>query len=215
MNKSNRLYLTSWKRWVVVQNRLQKMPWLWLSQQQQQQQQGPTIMEDTENYDDDDDDDEEVQNKKPPSILKKRKRIDEEKKDETSSIEEGDKKPPANNEKKVRYDIDDDNEEEEEDDDGLPDVEIGDNDDIISQIPMGKQAAKMMIAFGDGPNPNPEALSLALLGTRRVLQIAIMDARKVRRRLQQHFQDAQNSLNAYSSKTLRKRGKTRRVTTAW
>jgi hypothetical protein len=73
-------------------------------------------------------------------------------------------------------------------------------DDMIAQIPMGTEAAKMMTTFGDGPRPNPGALQAALLGTRRALQMAIMDARKVRRRLQQDFKKAQNSVTQHSSK---------------
>jgi hypothetical protein len=67
--------------------------------------------------------------------------------------------------------------------------------DTLEQIPMGAQAAKMMTTFGDGPTPIPEALEAALLGTRKTLQVAIMDARKVRRRLQHEFLDAQSSVD--------------------
>ncbi|OEU19267.1 hypothetical protein FRACYDRAFT_235317 [Fragilariopsis cylindrus CCMP1102] len=65
---------------------------------------------------------------------------------------------------------------------------------------MGKEAAKMMTAFGDGPYPDPSVLEQALLGTRKALQVSIMDARKVRRRLQQEFQDARNIVLNYNPK---------------
>mmetsp|Transcript_32816 Transcript_32816/g.77395 ORF Transcript_32816/g.77395 Transcript_32816/m.77395 type:complete len:665 (-) Transcript_32816:3932-5926(-) len=64
----------------------------------------------------------------------------------------------------------------------------------IAEIPMGSEAAKMMTTFGDGSRPDPEALKLALMGTRRALQISIMDARKVRRRLQADYREAQSVL---------------------
>jgi len=62
---------------------------------------------------------------------------------------------------------------------------------LISEIPMGTEAAKMMTTFGDGPQPDPNALTLALMGTRKALQVSIMDARKVRRRLQAEYREAQ------------------------
>jgi len=70
--------------------------------------------------------------------------------------------------------------------------------DIVSQIPMGKEAGKMMTAFGDGPYPVPPALEKALLGTRKALQVSIMDARKVRRRLQKEYQEARATVLAYN-----------------
>ena len=70
--------------------------------------------------------------------------------------------------------------------------------DAISQIPMGKEAAKMMTTFGDGPNPLPDPLELALMGTRKALQVSIMDARKVRRRLQKEYREAQSLIKNYN-----------------
>ncbi|KAG7347352.1 hypothetical protein IV203_016057 [Nitzschia inconspicua] len=73
-------------------------------------------------------------------------------------------------------------------------------DDAIGQIPMGWEAAKMMTTFGDGPHPRPDALEAALLGTRKTLQMAIMDARKIRRRLQQDFQKAEVAVDPNARK---------------
>ena len=54
-------------------------------------------------------------------------------------------------------------------------------------IPMGKQGAKMMTAFGDGADPHPEVVSATLLGARRLLQVTIQDARALRRKQKQRF----------------------------
>ena len=72
--------------------------------------------------------------------------------------------------------------------------------DAISQIPMGKEAASMMTTFGDGLNPLPDTLELALMGTRKALQVSIMDARKVRRRLQKDYREAQSIVTKYTPK---------------
>ena len=84
----------------------------------------------------------------------------------------------------------------------IPSSSIFANDDAyrdaISQIPMGKEAAKMMTTFGDGPNPLPDPIELALMGTRKALQVSIMDARKVRRRLQKEYRDAQSVVMRYN-----------------
>jgi hypothetical protein len=65
--------------------------------------------------------------------------------------------------------------------------------DVISQIPLGKEGSKMMTTFGDGPRPIPKSIEAALLGTRKSLQIAIMDARAIRRRAKQNFEEARQS----------------------
>lgn len=65
--------------------------------------------------------------------------------------------------------------------------------DAISQIPLGKEGAKMMTTFGDGTKPIPRAMQAALLGTRKSLQVAIMDARAIRRRAKKTFEDARQS----------------------
>ncbi|CAJ1933567.1 unnamed protein product [Cylindrotheca closterium] len=62
--------------------------------------------------------------------------------------------------------------------------------DKISLIPMGMEGAKMMTTFGDSRSPDPKALEEALLGTRRTLQLAMMDARAIRRKIKKRFDEA-------------------------
>mmetsp|Transcript_7702 Transcript_7702/g.18546 ORF Transcript_7702/g.18546 Transcript_7702/m.18546 type:complete len:524 (-) Transcript_7702:508-2079(-) len=62
--------------------------------------------------------------------------------------------------------------------------------DKISLIPMGIEGAKMMTTFGDSRYPDPNALEEALLGTRRTLQLAMMDARAIRRKIKKRFDEA-------------------------
>ena len=64
------------------------------------------------------------------------------------------------------------------------------NADPLSQIPMGKVGARMMVTFGDGPNPDPEAVRAALHGARRSIQMAIKDARACRRHTRAAFMKA-------------------------
>ena len=52
---------------------------------------------------------------------------------------------------------------------------------VLEQIPLGKMGERMLITFGDGPVPNYEVITAALLGTRLTLQRAILDARALRR----------------------------------
>jgi hypothetical protein len=75
--------------------------------------------------------------------------------------------------------------EDNDDDDKGDDEEV--YQDRISLIPMGKEGAKMMTNFGDGPKPILGALETALLGTRKTFHIAIMDARAIRRRAKKAF----------------------------
>ena len=51
----------------------------------------------------------------------------------------------------------------------------------IENIPLGKMGERMLITFGDGPAPNIDVISSTLLGTRKSLQRAILDARALRR----------------------------------
>lgn len=51
----------------------------------------------------------------------------------------------------------------------------------LEQIPLGRMGERMLITFGDGPVPDFEVISAALLGTRSTLQRAILDARALRR----------------------------------
>jgi hypothetical protein len=61
-------------------------------------------------------------------------------------------------------------------------------------IPLGRQGAKMMVAFGDGPQPTPSVVARTLLACRQCLHAAIRDARHVRRRHQRWYSDAQRHL---------------------
>lgn len=67
---------------------------------------------------------------------------------------------------------------------------IQEEDDIenpLDCIPLGRAGAKMMVTFGDGPHPNPAAVSAALLGARRSLQMGIKDARALRRAQKEEY----------------------------
>ena len=54
-------------------------------------------------------------------------------------------------------------------------------DEALENIPLGKMGERMLITFGDGPRPDLEVISAALLGTRASLHRAILDARALRR----------------------------------
>ena len=54
-------------------------------------------------------------------------------------------------------------------------------EEALENIPLGKMGERMLITFGDGPYPNLEVISAALLGTRASLQRSILDARALRR----------------------------------
>ena len=66
----------------------------------------------------------------------------------------------------------------------------------LSLIPMGKEGAKMMTTFGDGPQPLPETLRAALLGCRQSLQVAVRDARAIRRSSKAMFEQAKKQKRA-------------------
>jgi hypothetical protein len=59
--------------------------------------------------------------------------------------------------------------------------------DPLDQIPLGKAGARMMVTFGDGQKPNPEAVLPALLGARKCLHVAIKDARALRRQQKDEY----------------------------
>eukprot|EP00804_Cyclotella_cryptica_P014289 CCRYP_020759-RA/>CCRYP_020759-RA protein AED:0.05 eAED:0.05 QI:50/1/1/1/0.75/0.6/5/224/554 len=63
-------------------------------------------------------------------------------------------------------------------------------DDSLESIPLGKMGSRMLITFGDGPQPRPEVISAALLGARSSLQRAILDARALHRRLKDQWYHA-------------------------
>ena len=62
---------------------------------------------------------------------------------------------------------------------------------LLEEIPMGKVGSQMMTTFGDGPQPDIDALKLALKGVREALQLMVMDARAVHRKAKVHFVHAQ------------------------
>ena len=63
---------------------------------------------------------------------------------------------------------------------------------LYETIPLGRQGAKMMVVFGDGPCPDPAAVQATLLGTRRSMLVAIQDARHQRRTTQAVYQQAKS-----------------------
>lgn len=62
--------------------------------------------------------------------------------------------------------------------------------DDLSDIPMGIIGGKMMVVFGDGKNPIPDAVAAALQGTRLSLQIVIRNARALYQRHLKERRDA-------------------------
>lgn len=137
----------------------------------------PVILADTEDYDNDDDDEE-------PAAKKMRG---------TSS---------NGNENNCGEDAEDEND---DNNDNNPFDEEAYRDHI-SLIPLGKQGAQMMTTFGDGPRPIPEALSAALMGTRHCLQVAIWDARALRRTTRQTFAQAQQVNRGSGSNLMNSQG---------
>jgi hypothetical protein len=131
------------------------------------------IQIDTNDYDDDDDDDDEV-----------RKNV-------AATVSGKDNDPD--------YQVDDD----EEEDSDTQKANHEKYQEQISLIPMGKEGAKMMTTFGDGPRPIPESLQKALLGTRKSLQIAILDARALRRRAKQTFDQHRQKLSKINVSSLK------------
>jgi hypothetical protein len=171
-----------------------------------EQQPTSSIQGDMGNYDDSSDDDHEVEEKAgaPSSSLKqsqkKKRRIGE------SNNENSGKQNSPNEKYNKSFPV------------SLGFADEDEYRDAVSLIPMGKEAAKMMTTFGDGPHPLPDSLELALMGTRKALQVSIMDARKVRRRLQKDYRDAQSIIMKYNPnkyKTSDKSNPTVAAATAW
>lgn len=71
----------------------------------------------------------------------------------------------------------------------IPDAEYK---ELLEEIPMGKVGAQMMTAFGDGPQPDLDALKAALQATRQALQFSILDARALRRKVQAQYSQAKH-----------------------
>jgi hypothetical protein len=75
---------------------------------------------------------------------------------------------------------------------------------LYSEIPLGSQGARMVTTFGGNPKdptpPPPATVQAVLQGARRMLQVAIQDARHVRRKRQKVYNDAQAVLKAVGRK---------------
>jgi hypothetical protein len=69
------------------------------------------------------------------------------------------------------------------------------NDDPFERFPMGVYGKKMFITFGGGNNPSSEAVEATLLGTRRLLQNAVKDARALRRKLKEEYDHARRLMH--------------------
>jgi hypothetical protein len=72
---------------------------------------------------------------------------------------------------------------------------------IYSEIPLGKQGARMLITFGDGPTPHPETVAACLLGARRMLQVAMQDARYIRHKYMIELEKNAEALESTASLT--------------
>lgn len=127
---------------------------------QTQQQQQPTIDADTGNYDDDDDDSEEEGAKKPAASVRSTRTSLRGTTTTTAKAElpQPQPQPPASKKRKTKA-----------------------SQISYETIPLGRQGAQMMQTFGDGPKPTLVTVTAALQGARRKLQVAIQDARSVRR----------------------------------
>ena len=77
---------------------------------------------------------------------------------------------------------------------------------LYGDIPLGQQGARMMQTFGDGSPPMAESVQATLRGARQMTQVAIQDARHVRRQRKKAFQEAQAVLKAETQR-LKKRPK--------
>ncbi len=70
----------------------------------------------------------------------------------------------------------------------------------LEDIPLGITGAKIMITFGDGPQPNPQACAAALLATRQCIQNAVKDARALRRKMKKEYDKARVAVNLHRAK---------------
>ena len=67
---------------------------------------------------------------------------------------------------------------------------------IYQDIPLGRQGAQMLTTFGDGKRPLPETVRVALLGARRMVQVAVQDARHLRRKRKKAYSAARAAIDA-------------------
>jgi hypothetical protein len=145
----------------------------------------PKIQLDTGNYDDDDDDEEEEE--EDEAVDKATNNSDvKETSVEPSPTKKRKRGRPTNPEKEATRNRK---------------LEESQRKEQYDHIPLGSQGAHMMTAFGDGPNPKPEAVAATLLGARRLLQVTVQDARALRRKATEQFQKAQTDVAKYSKST--------------
>lgn len=67
--------------------------------------------------------------------------------------------------------------------------------ELFSDVPMGPEGKRMLETFGDGPHPKLETVKAALLGTRRCLQVAVKDARALRRKAKREYAKARQAMH--------------------
>jgi len=70
----------------------------------------------------------------------------------------------------------------------------------LDEIPLGRTGGRMMVTFGDGPHPNPNACAAILLATRQCLQNAVKDARALRRKMKDEVQCARTTAKLHCAK---------------
>ena len=73
----------------------------------------------------------------------------------------------------------------------------------LDEIPFGKMGERMLITFGDGPKPQLDVISSALLGTRSCLQRAILDARALHRSEKEQWHKARAAATMHSSDSVK------------
>ena len=73
----------------------------------------------------------------------------------------------------------------------------------LDEIPFGKMGERMLITFGDGPKPQLDVISSALLGTRSCLQRAILDARALHRSEKDKWHKARAAATMHSSDSVK------------
>lgn len=65
----------------------------------------------------------------------------------------------------------------------------------LNKIPMGSVGARMMVTFGDGKSPDPDAVRMVLEGARLSLLNIIKDARALRRHAKSEYAKAQRAMH--------------------
>mmetsp|Transcript_19983 Transcript_19983/g.30254 ORF Transcript_19983/g.30254 Transcript_19983/m.30254 type:complete len:627 (-) Transcript_19983:341-2221(-) len=145
---------------------------------------GTDIVVDEDNYDDDDDDDDDnkTEQTKPPGNGNGSK---------TASRSKATLESLQEQEKEL---------ERRENEDNPLSFTISDTWKKLEDIPLGTKGAKIMITFGDGPQPIPNACATVLLATRQCLQNAVKDARGLRRKMRIDYQKAKVTVNLHRAK---------------